>query len=87
MRLSSTLYMDPKNIFIKDFTYVLPEEKIAKFPLPQRDASKLLIYRNKKIGETIYSRIADYIPQGSLLVFNNSRVVEGEALSIYLEFI
>jgi S-adenosylmethionine:tRNA ribosyltransferase-isomerase len=68
--------MDPKNIFIRDFTYALPEEKIAKFPLPQRDASKLLIYRDKIIKDAVYSRIADYIPQNALLVFNNTKVVE-----------
>jgi S-adenosylmethionine:tRNA ribosyltransferase-isomerase len=72
--------MHPKNISIKNFTYGLPEEKIAKFPLAERDASKLLIYKNKKISESIYNNIAEYIPANSLLVFNNTKVVEARIL-------
>lgn len=66
---------DPRKISIQDFTYELPEEKIALHPLPERDASKLLIYKNGIIKEDIYSNIADHIPEGSLLVFNNSKVI------------
>ena len=72
--------MHPKNISIKDFTYNLPEERIAKFPLAKRDESKLLICKNKKISEDIYNHISDHIAQNSLLVFNNTKVVEARIL-------
>jgi S-adenosylmethionine:tRNA ribosyltransferase-isomerase len=70
------MIMSPQNISIPWFTYHLPEEKIAKYPLPERDASKLLIYSKGKISEDIYRNIAAYIPENSLLVFNNTKVVE-----------
>lgn len=66
---------DPGNISIQDYTYDLPENRIALHPLPERDASKLLIYKNGQITEDTYSNIASYIPGGSLLVFNNSKVI------------
>lgn len=66
----------PKTILISDFSYSLPEEKIAKYPLKERDASKLCVYKNGKITESIYKYLADFIPESSLLVFNNTRVVE-----------
>ncbi|MFT3909982.1 MAG: S-adenosylmethionine:tRNA ribosyltransferase-isomerase [Ferruginibacter sp.] len=66
---------DPRKISIQDFTYSLPEEKIALHPLPQRDASKLLVYKNEKITEDVYSNIATHLPAGSLLVFNNTKVI------------
>ena len=66
---------DPRHIAIADYNYTLPEEKIALHPLPQRDASRLLIYRDGNISEDIYRNIADHIPAESLLVFNNSKVI------------
>lgn len=72
--------MNPKNISIKDYTYDLPEIQIAKFPLPRRDASRLLVYRNDKITETVYQDIYQYLPQNSLLVFNDTRVVEARII-------
>ncbi len=66
---------DPRNISIKDFTYHLPEEKIALHPLAERDASRLLIYKDGNIKEDVYSNISTYIPENSLLVFNNSKVI------------
>jgi len=71
---------DPGTLSIKDFTYSLPEERIAKYPLAERDASKLLIYKEKDISEDIYKNIADHIPSDSLLVFNNTKVVEARLL-------
>jgi len=65
-----------KNISINDFTYHLPDERIARYPLAQRDASKLLIFKDKKISQTIFSEITNQLPQGSLLVFNNTKVVQ-----------
>lgn len=72
--------MHPKNLSISDFTYSLPEEKIANYPLAERDASKLLIYRDGKISEDIYKNIADHIPLDSLLIFNDTKVVEARLL-------
>ncbi len=67
---------NPGILSIKDFTYSLPEEKIAKYPLIQRDDSKLLIYKDGNITEEIYRNIADQIPEESLLIFNDTKVVE-----------
>lgn len=72
--------MHPKDISISDFTYQLPEERIAAFPLEERDASKLLIYKKGHISEDIYKNIADHIPAGSLLVFNNTKVIQARIL-------
>lgn len=72
--------MDPKNISIQDFTYQLSPEQIAKYPLPERDASKLLICDQGKIADDIYRNIASYIPEDSLLIFNDTRVVEARLL-------
>lgn len=68
--------MDPRKITINDFNYVLPDERIARFPLPERDASRLLVYDQGQISEDIYRNLPDHIPQGTTLVFNNTRVVE-----------
>ena len=72
--------MHPQFISIDDYTYFLPEEKIAKYPLPERDASKLLVYRNGEITTSIYRNIPDYLPADSLLIFNNTKVVEARIL-------
>ena len=71
---------DPRTLSIKDFTYLLPEGRIAKYPLAERDASKLLIYKEEKIVEDVYRNIADHIPSNSLLVFNDTKVVEARLL-------
>jgi S-adenosylmethionine:tRNA ribosyltransferase-isomerase len=70
----------PEKLFIKDFTYELPEERIAKYPLPQRDESKLLIYKNGETEEDRYYNIDKYIPSDSLLIFNNTKVVEARLI-------
>jgi len=66
---------DPKNISILDYTYDLPEEKIALHPLHQRDQSKLLVWKDQLIGEDKFENITSYLPNDSLLVFNNSKVI------------
>lgn len=71
---------DPRLISINDYTYSLPEERIASFPLKERDASKLIISREGKISEDIYRNITSHIPDNSLLVFNNTKVVEARLL-------
>ncbi|MGC4100270.1 S-adenosylmethionine:tRNA ribosyltransferase-isomerase [Ferruginibacter sp.] len=72
--------MHPKDISILDFTYDLPEEKIAVHPLQQRDHSKLLIYKDGNISTNVYSSIDQYLPAGSLLVFNNTKVIKARIL-------
>ncbi|MEO8174631.1 MAG: S-adenosylmethionine:tRNA ribosyltransferase-isomerase [Sediminibacterium sp.] len=72
--------MHPKELSIKNFTYTLPDERIAKYPLTERDQSKLLIYKDHTITDDHYSNIADHLPVDSLLVFNNTRVVEARLL-------
>ena len=62
-------------ININDYDYPLPDERIAKFPLSERDSSKLLIYRQGEISERHFSDIPSELPEGSLLVFNNTKVV------------
>jgi len=67
--------MHPKNLSINDFTYDLPDERIARYPLEERDLSKFLIFKDDEISEDIYRNLAQHIPQNSLLVFNNTRVI------------
>ncbi|MBS1495972.1 MAG: S-adenosylmethionine:tRNA ribosyltransferase-isomerase [Bacteroidetes bacterium] len=67
--------MHPKEISIQDYTYHLPEEKIALHPLPQRDASKLLIYKKGKLEESVFKNITDFLPENTLLIFNNTKVI------------
>jgi S-adenosylmethionine:tRNA ribosyltransferase-isomerase len=71
---------DPRQLSIKDFTYLLPEEKIAKFPLPERDDSRLLIYKDRNIIEDRYRNIARNIPANSLLILNETKVIEARLL-------
>lgn len=68
--------MDTKHIQIKDFNYNLPDERIAKFPLAKRDNSKLLLYRHGEVTENVFHNIAQYLPKGALMVFNNTKVIQ-----------
>ena len=68
--------MHPKNLKIEQFTYHLPEGKIARFPLPERDASKLLLFDQGSISQDVYRNLSEYLPHNSLLVFNDTKVVE-----------
>lgn len=67
--------MNPKDIVIEDYNYVLPKEKIAKFPLQQRDKAKLLFYNGKEIKDEIFSRLPELLKENSLLVFNDTKVI------------
>ena len=62
-------------IHIEDFNYDLPDERIAKYPLPERDSSKLLLYKNGEVSESIFRNLPDYLPEGSIMVFNDTKVV------------
>ena len=61
---------------IDEFDYPLPDERIAKYPLSPRDSSKLLIYKNGQIAESRFASIADYLPAQSLLMYNNTKVIQ-----------
>ena len=68
--------MDTKHIQIRDYDYPLPDERIAKFPLTERDSSKLLVYEGGRISETVFRNLPSLLPEGSLMVFNNTRVIQ-----------
>ncbi len=64
-----------KNIKITDFTYNLPKSKIAKYPLSERDKSRLLVWQNGKIEESSFKNCVEYLPKNAQLIFNNTRVI------------
>lgn len=68
--------IDPRHIRICDYNYPLPEERIAKFPIAQRDHSKLLIYKKGDVKEDVFYHLPDYLPKGALMVFNNTKVIQ-----------
>lgn len=68
--------MDTKHISIKDFSYDLPERRIAKFPVAHRDHSKLLVYNKGEVSEDVFFNVTKYLPEGGLMVFNNTRVIQ-----------
>lgn len=68
--------MDTKHIKISDYNYQLPDEKIAKYPLAQRDHSKLLLYKQGTVTEDIFCHLPKYLPSGALMVFNNTKVIQ-----------
>lgn len=68
--------MDTKHIRIDDYNYSLPDERIAKFPLKERDHSKLLVYNKGKLSDDVFYNLPQYLPQGALMVFNNTRVIQ-----------
>jgi S-adenosylmethionine:tRNA ribosyltransferase-isomerase len=69
-----------QDIHIEEYNYDLPDERIAKFPLPQRDNSKLLIRRKNGITESTFRHLDEYIPENSLLVFNNTKVIQARMI-------
>ena len=68
--------INPKHIHISDYQYPLSDDRIAKFPIAQRDHSKLLVYRHGEVGEDVFYHLPDYLPKGSLMVFNNTKVIQ-----------
>ena len=68
--------MDTRHIQISDYNYALPDERIAKYPLPQRDHSKLLLYRQGEVSDDVFYNLPGHLPQGALMVFNNTRVIQ-----------
>ena len=64
-----------QNISIEDYNYPLPDERIAKYPLSERDASKLLVLKNGEISSSHFKNISEFLPKDSLLIFNETKVV------------
>ena len=77
---SRKMVEDLKNIRIEDYTYDLPEERIAKFPLENREASKLLIYDEGRIDERRFYEVPEILDSGKMLVFNNTKVIYARIL-------
>ena len=69
-----------RHIDINRYDYDLPEERIAKFPLAERSASKLLVYRHGEISERHFADIGEELPAGQLLVFNNTKVIRARII-------
>ena len=65
-----------KHIRIADYSYELPDERIAKFPLAERDSSKLLLYRHGQVSEDVFRNLPQHLPAGALMVFNNTQVIQ-----------
>ncbi len=72
--------MHPEHLSITDFTYHLPPEKIAQAPLAERDQSKLLIYNDGEIAEDVFASIPQHLPSGSLLIFNDTKVIHARLI-------
>ncbi len=68
--------MDTKQIRISEYNYQLPDERIAKFPIAERDHSKLLVYKHGQISDDVFYHLPKYLPKNSLMVFNNTKVIQ-----------
>ena len=68
--------MDTKQIRISEYNYQLPDERIAKFPIAERDHSKLLVYEHGQISNDVFYHLPKYLPKNSLMVFNNTKVIQ-----------
>ena len=68
--------MDTKHIKISDYNYDLPDERIAKFPIAQRDHSKLLVYKHGEVSDDVFHHLPTYLPHGALMIFNNTKVIQ-----------
>ena len=69
-------HIDPRHIHISDYNYPLPDERIAKFPIAQRDHSKLLIYNKGEVSSDVFYNLPQYLPAAALMVFNNTKVIQ-----------
>jgi S-adenosylmethionine:tRNA ribosyltransferase-isomerase len=68
--------VNTKEIHISEYNYALPDERIAKFPMKERDHSKLLIYNKGVVGEDVFYNLSNHLPKGALMVFNNTKVIQ-----------
>jgi len=69
-----------KHINISDYSYPLPDARIAKFPLLERDSSKLLLYRSGRVSQDLFRNLPSYLPEGALMVFNNTKVIQARLI-------
>jgi len=74
------MFQKEKYLDVQEFTYDLPEDRIAKYPLEGRDSSKLLVYKDAKIIDVNFKRLPDHLPSNSLLIFNNTKVIAARLL-------
>lgn len=74
------IIMNPQHIQISNFTYDLPDEKIAKYPLGNREESKLLVYKNNEIKERGFQNLPEEIAEGTTMVFNNTKVIQARLI-------
>ena len=70
----------PQDIAIADYDYDLPDERIARYPLSERSSSKLLVYRSGEISTHTFRDLPDLLPEGSLIVRNNSKVIRARLI-------
>jgi len=75
MENTNTLLRKVAGISISEYSYDLPDSKIAKYPLEERDKSKLLVWKNGKIQDAEFKRLSAYLPPKSMLIFNNTKVI------------
>ena len=68
--------VNTKDIHISEYNYELPDERIAKFPMAERDHSKLLVYNKGQVSEDIFYNLPSHLPQGALMVYNNTKVIQ-----------
>lgn len=68
--------MDTRQIRISEYNYQLPDERIAKFPIAERDHSKLLVYEHGQISDDVFYHLPNYLPKNSLMIFNNTKVIQ-----------
>lgn len=80
LEIDGSMTKRPQQIDIDEYDYLLPDERIAKFPLAERDASKLLVYQKGNISESKFRNLVEYLPAKTLLVRNNTRVVQARVL-------
>lgn len=72
--------LETQQIEIANFTYDLPDHRIAKHPLQNRDLSKLLIYRNDEINESVFNQLPEEIESGTKMVYNNTKVIQARLI-------
>ena len=72
--------LHPGVLSIDDFDYPLPDNRIAQYPLAERDASQLLLYNNGTISQTVFRNIGEYLPANSLLLFNDTKVFQARII-------
>ena len=78
--IKSNILTSVQQINIDEYDYPLQDERIAKFPIEQRDKSKILLYQNGEVSESIFNNLPNYLPEKSLIVFNNTRVIRARLL-------